>query len=288
VTTNTGNVTEGGSSLRVIQHVAAYSYTMAAAPSLSYQEIKPLLPLFASSWSDIMSNKTAGCRLADMFHIGVIEGLKRLEEGSIIDMLLRSGTKKHSRAGNPVIFIMRYCIKALHTDEEAHVKKLHQLGHEHSRIGVTDHLIAVFCEVLLQALVRCLVPSDNSSKIIHAWAANFKYIVTHMTNRRFSFLRMGVLKHRTCTRCGEDLVNVDSEICNDCMLDNSSGTRSTSGIMYLNHDGLDHDCYSIPEIGSTDSVTVKYRRERNAYDLFVLRARMASVHNNTDELVHIC
>jgi hypothetical protein len=275
---------EGDGSLRVVHHVASNPYTMATAPCLPYQEVKSLLPLFASSWNDIMSSKTAGCRLSNMFQISVIEGLKSLgDEGSIIDMLLRSSSKKHWRASDPVVFIMRYCIKSMQADEADHVMKLQMLGREHSRIGVTDYLIAVFCEVLLQALARCLVPSEQTNRIIHAWAANFRYIITLMTNRRFSFLRPGAPQRHTCVQCGEDVIDTDAEICNDCMQDNTAGTKSTNAIMFLNHDGLDHGCHSIPEIGSTDSVTVKYRREHNNYDLFIVKSRLGNTVDSVNE-----
>jgi hypothetical protein len=274
-------------------HLSSKPNTVANAPSVSYNELTDtLLPICATAWNHLMTNNMNGTRLCDVFQMYVYDGLQQLEEGqgSIIEMLLKSSTMKNkSRNGNPIFYVMKYCLKnnrrqGKDDSEAKYVGSLQMLGRQHLKTGVSNQMIAIFCEILLVAVARCFDQSPNVSSIVQAWASNLKYIVSNMTNVRFSLLRniRPTSRRLLCSLCGEILRGSAIDTCDDCVRNqltapndfsntgsdaelttNSIVTvKSSKTIVLLPHDGLDHNCHTIPELVTareTKEASIRFR-----------------------------
>jgi hypothetical protein len=265
------------STLELVSVSGKVIFTVGSAPVVSYQELKTThLQLCAASWSRIQNRQGWGDNLADLFEVYVTDGLQRLPEGegALIETLLRSSTVKKSRRGGSAIDnIMRYCCGKLPNKEKDHVRKLQLLGRMHQRAGVTSSMVATFCDVLLTVLARCLYEDPNIWSILLAWSTNFKFVLVHMENIRVSFLTKPHVHHLACTRCGELIPGLESQdMCDDCLNVDRTATCSTKRgqeVCVMPHDGLDHNCYTIPEQlltgrgSAADSISIRYANEAN-------------------------
>jgi hypothetical protein len=246
-------------------------------PLLPYEEVQELLPLCVQSWNYIVTTRVGSGRLlGDCFQIYAYDGLCALkgEMGSSIASIL--GDAREKKSFNPITYVMRYCIKTRRHSEAQFKKKLQLLGREHARVGVHAEMITQFCMVLLTAFAACFGDGTAVDAIMYAWIANLKYIVTHMTNLRFSFLRVisGEVK---CSKCG-----CCSTFC-ACMMsssghfdalstdDTTAFSRSSSmsmsrdNLMSFAYDGLDHSCHPIFEGYSNKDVSFLFQAEHSLF-----------------------
>jgi hypothetical protein len=227
-------------------------------PLGTYAEVLELLPICVTSWNHVVHTKVNGTLLGDLFQINVFDGLRNLkhDSGKIIEMLLSDSRKKRSM--NPVTFVMRYCIKTKRSSEAAYKKKLLMLGREHSRIGVDGDMITQFCEILLNAFGSVLCDPMTRTPIMYAWMANMRFIVWHMTNVRFSFMR--VLSDDSCDNMENSVHGLSSEDSCESLMSTEVGTDvgELRHTLSFGYDGLDHSCHAIPE-GSSKEVSVLFQ-----------------------------
>jgi hypothetical protein len=243
------------------------SLTLDDFPLLSFEEVQELLPLCLKSWNNIAKTRVCGYLLRDIFQLNVWEALRVSKHESakaIEDMLQDARVKK---LFDPITHVMKYCIKARRPNEAQFKKKLLLLGREHARIGVHADMITHFCMVLLTALARCFVEEPAADVIIYAWVANLKYIVTHMTNLRFSFLRVISGEFQGSGDCGSISSPSSYDAAGSTIefaLSRSSSV-SRDNLLRFAHDGLDHSCHPIFEGYSGKDASFLYQNETNMF-----------------------
>jgi hypothetical protein len=80
---------------------------------------------------------------------------------------------------HPIGVINIQCIQILNS--------LRSLGREHCRIGVSEQNLYDFSDLMVLSLRDCLITAH--AHIIPAWIAVFKYVVHHMTQEKYNFIR---------------------------------------------------------------------------------------------------
>lgn len=234
-------------------------------PLHDFDQLQSLLPLCVQSWNYVVKTRVNGKLLGDIFQMEVIRRVKAMRDptGSIMEEVLLSS--KDVRSHNPVTAAMRYCVRTRRVDDQQFRKKLALLGREHARIGISADLIVCFCEILVSSFAACLQmdPMINLDQIMYAWAANMKYIVTHMTSTRYSFLR--VCSNETV----KDLESNDNDELSSATAafgsEGSCGSNKGANNMFKDYDvgpiefdfdGLSHNCHPIPELVNSAEISL--------------------------------
>jgi hypothetical protein len=250
------------------------AFLIGDCPLLSFEEVNALLPLCAQSWKHMTTTEISTISLDDLFQVCVIENLWRTEIGKETESKLSLNFRKGKNAINSITYAMKYCIRAKRRDQSYFKKKLPQLGREHSRIGVTSEVIVDFCNALVKSFRDCLetgwanYEGVDTDAISYAWAANFKFITSQMSDLRFCFLRV-VSGEFFCYKCGEATTSCGCrESVSHTMSSDSAETPlvpslSNNNLLFTKPDEYDHMCHTTFEGNSGKKCLTCSLQDRN-------------------------
>jgi hypothetical protein len=243
-----------------VKLAAVKSSALCDYPLLSFEEVQNAIPLCKKSWQQLeVTSVTNGIMLKDAFEFHVADNLGNAENeaGSAIVRLLRTerGGQKALSISKLVDRIVRFVTKKRLYEESAFKKKLMKLGREHARIGISHEMIGLFCEIFINSLSTIIRSFGDANDIIHSWKVNLRYVLTHMTAVRFSFLRAKSGKI-VCSAC-EGRGSRSTGLCVECsaiyaMINSPSFLECDTPSLSLmgsdaSGDGRRGRCYSIPE-----------------------------------------